>query len=273
VDPSRVKDLWLRDGDIYIERANTAEMVGLAALYRGPSNFAIFPDLLIRVRVQVNRLVPDVLVEWLLSPWCRAYFQKHCRGAATSMPKIDHQTVERVLVPIPSPPEQELMACTIRTLDGRLSSALLHAKLQKSLFSSMLQLLMTGRVRVTPMMIALQRVVDRAARRAKWSGKVDEKVLEEVVRRIVEAVAPEKIILFGSAARGEMGPDSDLGLMIVKSDVHRLATAQMIEHSLTGITIPTDIVVATPKDIEVHKDTIGLIYRPALQEGKILYAA
>jgi hypothetical protein len=59
----------------------------------------------------------------------------------------------------------------------------------------------------------------------------------------------------------------------VKSDVHRLATAQMIEHSLTGIPIPTDIVVATPKDIEVHKDTIGLIYRPALQEGKILYAA
>jgi predicted nucleotidyltransferase len=137
----------------------------------------------------------------------------------------------------------------------------------------MLHLLMTGRVRVTPKMIALHRVADRAAQREKWSGKVDEKVLEQVVKRIVEAVAPEKIIVFGSAARGEMGPDSDLDLLIVKSGVHRLATAQMIEHSLIGITIPTDIVVATPKDIEAHKNTIGLIYRPALQEGKILYAA
>jgi predicted nucleotidyltransferase len=143
----------------------------------------------------------------------------------------------------------------------------------KSLFSSTLHLLMTGRVRVTPEMIALQTAADRAARRPKWSGKIDEKVLEQVVKRIVEAVAPEKIIVFGSAARGEMGPDSDLDLLIVKSGVHRLATAQMIEHSLMGITIPTDIVVATPKDIEAHKNTIGLIYRPALQEGKILYAA
>ena len=137
----------------------------------------------------------------------------------------------------------------------------------------MLHLLISGRVRVTPKMVALQRVADRARRRKRGTGTVDENLLKEIVRRIVEAVAPEKIILFGSAARGEMGPDSDLDLLIVKSGVHRLATTQMIEHSLTGISIPTDIVVATPKDIEVHKDTIGLIYRPALQEGKTVYTA
>lgn len=169
--------------------------------------------------------------------------------------------------------EQRLIAQILWQIDERLAMMTIRRDTMRSFFSSMLHLLMTGRVRVTPKMIALQRVADRAARRAKWSGKIDEKVLEEVVKRIVEAVAPEKIILFGSAARGEMGPDSDLDLLIVKSDVHRLATAQMIEHSLTGITIPTDIVVATPKDIEVHRNTIGLIYRPALQEGKILYAA
>lgn len=132
---------------------------------------------------------------------------------------------------------------------------------------------MTGRMRVTPKMVALQRVADRARGRRRGTGTVDEKLLKEIVRRIVEAVAPEKIILFGAAARGEIGPDSDLDLLIVKSDVHRLATAQMIEHSLIGITVPTDIVVATPKDIELHKDTIGLIYRPALQEGKTIYTA
>jgi len=104
-------------------------------------------------------------------------------------------------------------------------------------------------------------------------GPLEKTILEQFKTRLRERLLVYKIILFGSAARGEMGPDSDLDLLIVKSDVHRLATAQMIEHSLTGITIPTDIVVATPKDIEVHKDAIGLIYRPALQEGKILYAA
>ena len=70
-----------------------------------------------------------------------------------------------------------------------------------------------------------------------------------------------------------MGPDSDLDLLVVKSNVHRRATAQMIEQSLIGINIPTDIVVATPEDIELHKDTIGLLYRPALREGKVIYAA
>ncbi len=47
-------------------------------------------------------------------------------------------------------------------------------------------------------------------------GGVKRRVLSEVVRRVVEAAAPEKIILFGSAARGEMGPDSDLDLLVVK---------------------------------------------------------
>ncbi len=102
---------------------------------------------------------------------------------------------------------------------------------------------------------------------------ISEETLQEIVRRIVETVAPEKIILFGSAARGEMGPDSDLDLLIVKSNVHRRATAQRIEQSLFGINVPTDIIVATPEDIELHKDTIGLIYRPALKEGKVIYAA
>ncbi len=102
---------------------------------------------------------------------------------------------------------------------------------------------------------------------------ISEETLQEIVRRIVEAVAPEKIILFGSAARGEMGPDSDLDLLVVKSNVHRRATAQMIEESLIGIQIPTDVIVATPEDLERHKDTIGLIYRPALREGKVVYAS
>jgi uncharacterized protein len=98
-------------------------------------------------------------------------------------------------------------------------------------------------------------------------------ILQEIVRRIVAAVQPEKIVLFGSAVRGEMGPDSDLDLLVIKPCSHRRRTAQKIERSLIGTGIPTDIIVAKPEDIEEYKDTIGLIYRPALREGKTIYAA
>jgi predicted nucleotidyltransferase len=102
---------------------------------------------------------------------------------------------------------------------------------------------------------------------------VSDEILEEIVRRIVAAVRPEKIILFGSAAREEMGPDSDLDLLVAKPCGHRRRTARKIERSLIGIGIPTDVIVAKRKDIERYKDTIGLIYRPALREGKTIYAA
>ena len=100
-----------------------------------------------------------------------------------------------------------------------------------------------------------------------------EEILQEIVRRIVAAVQPEKIILFGSAAREEMGPDSDLDLLVIKPCGHRRKTARIVERSLIGIGIPTDVIVAKPDDIERYKDTIGLIYRPALREGKTIYAA
>jgi predicted nucleotidyltransferase len=100
-----------------------------------------------------------------------------------------------------------------------------------------------------------------------------DEILQEIVRRIVAAVQPEKIILFGSAAREEMGPDSDLDLLVIKSCRNRRETARRIRRKLIGVGVPKDIIVATPEDIERYKDTIGLIYRPALREGKVLYAA
>ena len=105
---------------------------------------------------------------------------------------------------------------------------------------------------------------------------LDEAVLREIVGRIVDAVHPEKIILFGSGARGEMGPDSDLDFLVIKSNAQRRKTAMAIHahlHRFRAPLVPVDIIVATPEDMEKHKDTIGLIYRPALREGRVVYAA
>ena len=104
-------------------------------------------------------------------------------------------------------------------------------------------------------------------------AKVNRKVLDKIVRRIVKVAKPEKIIMFGSAARGEMGPNSDLDILVIAACDHRRNTAWKIRRELSGIAFPIDIIVAKPEDIERYGDSIGLIYRPALRDGKVLYAA
>ena len=102
----------------------------------------------------------------------------------------------------------------------------------------------------------------------------DTRLLEELVQRIVEAVHPLRIILFGSAARGEMGPNSDLDVLVVMPDgVHRRQTAQLLYRHLMGLGFAKDIVVVTESDLERHGSNPYLIIKPALDEGKELYHA
>lgn len=103
---------------------------------------------------------------------------------------------------------------------------------------------------------------------------IDEQLLNELVRRIIEVAKPERIILFGSAARDQMGPDSDLDVLVVKSDVaHRRRLAQQIQLNLFGLGVPVDVIVVSSEDIEAFGERIGTVLRPALQEGKLIYAA
>jgi predicted nucleotidyltransferase len=106
------------------------------------------------------------------------------------------------------------------------------------------------------------------------TGRPKRKVLAEVVRRVVEAAQPDKIILFGSAARGEMGPDSDLDLLVIKGGKYnhwRLLTD--IRRQLRGAGAPVDVVVVTPEDVERYGDSPYLVIYPALREGKVVYGA
>lgn len=99
-------------------------------------------------------------------------------------------------------------------------------------------------------------------------------ILHEFVQRIVDAVHPRRIILFGSAARGEMGPNSDLDLLVIMPDgVHRRRTAQTIYRSLTGLGIAKDVVVATESDVRDYGNNPSLVLFPALREGREIYHA
>ena len=98
-------------------------------------------------------------------------------------------------------------------------------------------------------------------------------ILREVVRRVVEVAHPEKIILFGSAARGDGGPNSDIDLLVIKSGVHRRRLAMGIYERLAGVGCAVDVVVVTPEDIERYGRCPSLVIEPALREGEVIYAA
>jgi predicted nucleotidyltransferase len=98
-------------------------------------------------------------------------------------------------------------------------------------------------------------------------------VLDEIIRRVVEVAQPDKIILFGSAARGEMGPNSDVDLLVIKSGAHRLDLTGRIYGNLRGVGAAVDVIVVTPEDIEKYGSSHALVIAPALKEGKLVYAA
>lgn len=97
--------------------------------------------------------------------------------------------------------------------------------------------------------------------------------IRKMVRRIVRRFAPDKIILFGSHARGDAGPDSDVDLLVVmpvSGSIRQKAIE--IGVALHDIRVPKDVIVTTPEEFEWRKDTIGTIEWPAWHEGKVLYA-
>lgn len=105
----------------------------------------------------------------------------------------------------------------------------------------------------------------------KKKRKADEKI-QEMMDRIVKRFDPEKMILFGSHARGEAGPDSDVDLLVVMP-VAGSKRDKMFEigMALHDIPLPKDIIVTTPEDFEWRKEIVGTIERPAAREGMVLY--
>jgi len=104
--------------------------------------------------------------------------------------------------------------------------------------------------------------------------ELSQEQLNEIIRRIVDSVHPERIILFGSAAHGEMGTDSDVDMLVVMPEgTNRRQVAMFLHTQFFGIPYAVDVLVTTPSLLEKHKDNIGLIYRTILAEGRELYAA
>jgi predicted nucleotidyltransferase len=101
---------------------------------------------------------------------------------------------------------------------------------------------------------------------------VDDHLLDEVVRRLVNAIDPDRIILFGSRARGDAKPDSDIDLLIVKETTEPIYRRAIPAYrALSGIGVPKDVICRTPAEIEDWSQVPTYITTRALKEGKILY--
>jgi predicted nucleotidyltransferase len=99
-------------------------------------------------------------------------------------------------------------------------------------------------------------------------------LIDDLVKRIVDAAHPLRIILFGSAARGTLGPDSDLDVMVVMPNgTHRAKMVRQLYRQIAGFGFPVDIVVTTPEILAQHQDNLGLIYRTVQAEGREVYVA
>jgi uncharacterized protein len=103
---------------------------------------------------------------------------------------------------------------------------------------------------------------------------VDAATLRAIVARVVAAARPERIILFGSAARGDAKRDSDFDLLVVKSgDYAQGDVVGAIHGALRDVAQPVDVVLVTPEWLERYGNAPGLVYRPALAEGIVVYDA
>ena len=107
--------LWLRDGDILIQRANSLELVGTAAVYRGADSEFIYPDLMMKCRAVFSEST-DYLHHVLSARITRNYFKSKASGSAGNMPKVNQDTVSNTLIPLPPLAEQAAIVERVGTL-------------------------------------------------------------------------------------------------------------------------------------------------------------
>ena len=101
---------------------------------------------------------------------------------------------------------------------------------------------------------------------------IDEELLVQIVERVLSVARPDKIILFGSAATGQMTKDSDIDLLVLESapgDTRKRSVS--IRQAMRGLDYPFDIIVMATERFEESKNVVGGIAYPANKYGRVIY--
>jgi len=107
IDIEKDSHLWLENGDILIQRANSSEYVGIAAIYDGENQEFIYPDLMMKIKAKKDIVNIKFLQLLLISPSSREYFVNNSVGTSSSMKKINQETVSNLPIFYPSLEEQK----------------------------------------------------------------------------------------------------------------------------------------------------------------------
>ena len=108
------------------------------------------------------------------------------------------------------------------------------------------------------------------------AAQVDDALLRRMTAALVEAADPEQVILFGSHARGEAGPDSDIDLIVVEAEPFgperdRFAEALRLWRTLDAFRVAADVLVYSRDEVEYWRDSLNHVLARALREGRVLY--
>lgn len=108
----------------------------------------------------------------------------------------------------------------------------------------------------------------------KMSKRELQDSIKTIVKRLTKGYGAEKIVLFGSTARGDFGQNSDLDILVLKEGIDKLNSLQRGREAravLGDIDIPVDILVHTPYEIEKRLYLRDPFFEKIFEEGKILY--
>lgn len=102
--------------------------------------------------------------------------------------------------------------------------------------------------------------------------RITEQLIEEIKDRIVSAVQPEKIILFGSYAYGTPTKDSDLDLLVIMPSFEPMHKRIFrIRKLLRDFRVPKDVIVYTPEEVNDWKDVSNAFITSIMRKGKVIY--
>lgn len=106
-----------------------------------------------------------------------------------------------------------------------------------------------------------------------WDGRSVREWIPDVVEDVVQTVAPVRLIVFGSVARGDEEDDSDLDLLVIVDDVHMVGRRRMMGSIRRAISapIPIDVLVTDIAEFEARKDVNGSPYYWPAREGRVVY--
>jgi predicted nucleotidyltransferase len=100
----------------------------------------------------------------------------------------------------------------------------------------------------------------------------NDRLINDIVRRVVDTAQPEKVILFGSRARGDARPNSDFDLLVIKpSDEPRYRRAIPLYVALADLPVEVEVMVYTPQEVEEWSGVPQAFVTTAVREGKTIY--